>query len=146
MRTEPDDIHARVADSFGRMAFMATLGAELVAVEPGRVVLACDRSEAFTQQHGFVHAGVLASLLDSACGWAALTLMAPDHAVLTVEFKVNLLRPADGRRFDFVAEVVKPGRTLTVCDAVVCADGDGSRPIATMSATLMAVVDRGLSD
>ena len=140
------DIHARVADSFGRMAFMATLGAELVSVAPGRVELTCGHVEGFTQQHGFLHAGVLSALLDSACGWAALTLMAPGHAVLTVEFKVNLLRPADGRRFAFVAEVIKPGRTLTVCDATVIADGDDSRPIATMTATLMAVADRGITD
>ena len=140
------DIHARVADSFGRMAFMATLGAELVSVAPGRVELTCGHVEGFTQQHGFLHAGVLSALLDSACGWAALTLMAPGHAVLTVEFKVNLLRPADGKRFDFVAEVIKPGRILTVCDATAIADGDGSRPVATMTATLMAVADRGITD
>ena len=99
---------------------------------------------AFTQQHGFIHAGIMATVLDSACGYAAFSLMAADAAVLTVEFKTNLLAPAKGERFLFRAHVVKPGRTLTVCDghAFALENGANERLVATMNGTLMALYDR----
>jgi uncharacterized protein (TIGR00369 family) len=98
---------------------------------------------AFTQQHGFIHAGIITTALDSACGYAAFTLMPRDAAVLTVEFKTNLLAPAKGERFVFRAHVVKPGRTLTICDARALAiEGGREKLIATMTGTLMAIVGR----
>ena len=99
---------------------------------------------AFTQQHGFIHAGIMATVLDSACGYAAFSLMPADAAVLTVEFKTNLLAPAKGERFLFRAHVVKPGRTLTVCDgrAFAIENGADERLIATMNGTVMALFDR----
>lgn len=138
------DWRERTLASFDNMAMMHTLGVEVAAIEPGEVVLTFERDERFTQQHGFMHAGSLGTVADSACGWAALTLMPADQAVLTVEYKINLLRPADGQRFVATGSVVKPGRTITVCDGVVIADGDADRPIATVSATLMGVADRGI--
>ena len=136
----------RCLTSFAKQAMMRTLGVEVASVEPGQVVLEFDRSDHLTQQHGFVHAGVLGAVLDSACGWAALSLMPPDHAVLTVEYKLNLLRPADGERFEGRGRVVKPGRVLTVAEGVLMATSAPDRPIATMTATLMAVSDRGIED
>src|SRR5690242_20106898 len=101
----------RIAASFQRQQVMATLGATLVAVTPGEVEIAMAYDPAFTQQHGFLHAGVIATVLDSACGYAAFTLMPEDAGVLSIEFKTNLLKPARGQRFRFVGHVLKPGRT-----------------------------------
>ena len=89
----------------------------MIHLEPGEIHLTMPPDPAYTQQHGFVHAGIITTALDSACGYAAFTLMPLDAAVLTVEFKTNLLGPAKGERFIFRAEVIKPGRTLTICDA-----------------------------
>jgi uncharacterized protein (TIGR00369 family) len=125
---------------------MKTLGVHVRSIDPGVVVLAFARDDRLTQQHGLVHGGVLGTVLDSACGWAALSLMPADHAVLTVEYKLNLLRPAEGETFEGTGRVVKPGRTLTVAEGVVVETGAPDRPIATMTATLMAVADRGLAD
>jgi uncharacterized protein (TIGR00369 family) len=98
---------------------------------------------AYTQQHGFVDAGILATALDSACGGAEFSLMPEDAAILAVEFNLNLLAPARGDRFVFRAKVVKPGRTITVCDAKAFAiSGGEEKLIATMSGTLMALFDR----
>jgi len=90
---------------------MATIGGELVSVKPGFVVLELPFSEKITQQHGFVHAGILTTMLDSAAGYAAFSLMEPSASVLTIEFKTNLMAPAKGDRFRFEGKVVKPGRT-----------------------------------
>jgi uncharacterized protein (TIGR00369 family) len=99
---------------------------------------------ALTQQHGFIHAGVLTAGMDSACGYAAFSLMPADAAVLTVEFKTNLLAPAKGDRFLFRGRVLKPGRTLTVCEGQAFAmTGSSQRLVATMTGTLMALFDRG---
>lgn len=138
------NLRERCLASFARQAMMQTLGVEVVSVDPGEVVLAFDHDARLTQQHGFVHAGALGTVLDSACGYAALTLMPAGHAVLTVEYKLNLLRPAEGERFEGRGRVVKPGRTLTVAEGELTEAGRPDRPIATMSATLMAVADRGL--
>jgi uncharacterized protein (TIGR00369 family) len=132
---------ARVRASFGRQAMMATLGAELTAVERGRVELALDHDDRFTQQHGFLHAGAVTAVLDTACGYAAFSTMPPDAAVLTVSFTTNLMAPAAGRRFVMTGEVVRAGRTLVVCHAAAVADG-AAKPFAVMQATLTAVYDR----
>src|SRR5438552_16187258 len=117
---------------------MATLGAGLVSVERGRVELTLPKDTRFTQQHGFVHAGAVASVLDSACGYAAFSVMPPDAAVLTAGYTINLLAPAAGERFTITGEVVRAGRTLVVCRGEAFADGD-KRPVAAMQATLTSV-------
>jgi uncharacterized protein (TIGR00369 family) len=123
---------------------MATLGLTIAALRPGEIELEMPYDAALTQQHGFLHAGILSTALDSACGYAAFSLMPADVAVLTVEFKTNLLAPAAGQRFRFHAVVIKPGRTLTICDARAFADdGTEEKLIATMTGTLMAVQERG---
>ena len=109
---------SRVAtDTFDRQRAMRTLGISIARLEPGEVDLAMAYSPDFTQQNGFVHAGIITAGLDNACGIAAFTLMPAGSDILTVEFKTNLLAPAQGERFVFRAIVVKPGRTLTVCEA-----------------------------
>lgn len=134
---------ARVRASFARQAAMATFGIEIAGIEAGAVELRMPYAAQFTQQHGFIHAGVLSTALDTACGYAAFSLMPPDAAVLTVEFKVNLLAPASGEAFRFRARVLKPGRTLTVCEAHAFALRGGSEKlIASMTGTLMAVHGR----
>jgi len=139
-----------VRASFARQAFMATCGARIASVQPGEVLLDVDFRDDLTQQHGFLHAGVIAAVADSACGYAALTLMDTDAAVMSVEFKVNLLAPAAGTSFRAAARVVRAGRTLTVCAAEVRARGEDGvlgEPIAVMQATMMALRDRpGLAD
>jgi len=150
MTFQPKDANFadRVRASFARQRVMQTLGVEITRLAPGEIELAMPFEAAFTQQHGFVHAGIMATVLDSACGYAAFSLMPADAAVLTVEFKTNLLAPAKGERFAFRAHVVKPGRTLTVCDARAFALEDGAqtgtqeRLVATMNGTLMALFDR----
>jgi uncharacterized protein (TIGR00369 family) len=138
------DYAERVRRSFAAQAFMATLGARLERVAPGEVVIALPFRADLTQQHGFLHAGVTAALADSACGYAALTLMEPGAAVLSVEFKINLLAPARGERFEASARVIRPGRTLMICSAEVRAvGGETAGPIAVMQGTMMAVRDRG---
>jgi uncharacterized protein (TIGR00369 family) len=134
----------RVRSSFVRQQTMATLGVTIARLAPGEVELAMAYEPAYTQQHGFMHAGIIATALDTACGYAAFSLMPADAAVLTVEFKTNLLAPAEGDRFVFRARVVKPGRTLTVCDAQAFAlkDGADERLVATMTGTLMAMFER----
>jgi uncharacterized protein (TIGR00369 family) len=143
---EPKDpnYRTRVETSFSRQTVMRTLGIALADLGPGRIVLSMPFRAEYCQQHGFVHAGVITTALDSACGYAAFSLMPADAAVLTVEFKTNLLAPAQGEKFVFHAEVVKPGRTLTVCEAKAYAESKGSEKklIATMTGTLMAEFDR----
>ena len=133
----------RTRESFARQAAMRTLGARLASVVPGSVEITLPWSEPLTQQHGFLHAGMVATALDSACGYAGFTLMAADAAVLTIEFKINLLAPAQGESFRMVGTVIKPGRTVTVCEGHAYAiDGGREKLIATMGCTLMAVVGR----
>jgi uncharacterized protein (TIGR00369 family) len=131
----------RVRDSLDRQGLMATLGVELVAIERGRVDLALCYDNRFTQQHGFMHAGAIASVLDSACGYAAFSVMPPDAEVLTVTYTVNLLAPAAGERFAVTGQVVRAGRTLVVCRGEAFAD-DAERPFAAMQATMTARYDR----
>jgi len=144
-RFEPKnpDFRATAIQTFEQQRAMKTLGISIARLEPGEVDLTMDYSSDFTQQHGFIHAGIITAGLDNACGIAAFTLMPPSTGILTVEFKTNLLAPARGERFAFRATVVKPGRTLTVCEARAYATHDGAETlIATMSGTLMALASR----
>jgi uncharacterized protein (TIGR00369 family) len=144
-RFNPKDANfdARVRTSFARQTAMATLGIEIVDLKPGEIELRMPYMVAYTQQHGFVHAGIITTALDTACGYAAFSLMPDDAAVLTVEFKTNLVAPARGDHFLFRARVLKPGRTITVCDAQAFAVEQGKeRLVATMTGTLMALFDR----
>jgi uncharacterized protein (TIGR00369 family) len=130
----------RVRQSFSMQAFMATLGAELTGVVHGGVETRLPFSPNLTQQNGYLHAGAVTAILDSACGYAALTVAAEDKEVLTVELKVNLLAPAAGEVFVARAQVKRAGRTLTVCTADAFAISDGrEKVVATMLATIMAV-------
>jgi uncharacterized protein (TIGR00369 family) len=130
----------RVRQSFSRQAFMSTLGAELTEVVQGGVEIRLPFSPTLIQQNGYVHAGAITAVLDSACGYAALTVAADDKDVLSVEFKVNLLAPAVGEVFVARAQVKRAGRTLTVCTADAFAISDGTEKlVATMLATIMAV-------
>ena len=126
---------------------MATLGARLERVLPGEVVIALPFRTDLTQQHGFLHAGVGAAVVDSACGYAALTVMEPGAAVLSVEFKVNLLAPAAGTDFLAIGRVVRSGRTLVVCAGELHAmHNERDTVVALMQGTMMAVREKGLSD
>ncbi|GAB3472634.1 PaaI family thioesterase [Polaromonas eurypsychrophila] len=134
---------ARVRDSFALQGAMATLGASLGAIEPGRVVIELPWAAGLTQQHGFLHAGMVATALDSACGYAGFTLMPEGSGVLTIEFKINLLAPAKGQRFRMVGQVIKPGRTVTVTEGRAYAIDDGrEKLVATLGATLMTITGR----
>ena len=129
---------ARVRESFGRQTHMATLGATIAFIAPGEVHLALPFARQYCQQNGFLHAGAIASVADSANGYAAYTLAPPGTDVLAVEFKINLLAPARGERFLACGQVLRAGRTLTVCQAQVFATGTGERTlIATMLSTII---------
>ena len=137
------DFLTKVETSFARQKAMQTIGIELRHIQAGSVELRMPYAEQFTQQHGFIHAGIMTTALDSACGYAAFSLMEKGAEVLTVEFKTNLLSPAKGDAFSFRAKVLKPGKTLTVCEAQAFAIQDGEEKlVASMNATLMAVDGR----
>lgn len=141
---EPD-FASRVRRSFARQRLLATLGATLERVEPGEVEIRLPFREDLAQQHGFLHAGAMTSIVDTACGYAALTLMPPGAAVLSVEFKVNLLSPGRGESFVARARVKKAGRTVTVVTGdVLAVQGGEERLVATMLATMMTVNRPGL--
>jgi uncharacterized protein (TIGR00369 family) len=145
-RFDPQDPHfaERVRASFARQGAMRTIGAMLADVDAGRAVIELPWREDLTQQHGFLHAGMVAAALDSACGYAASTLMPADAGVLTIEYKINLLAPAEGERFRMEGSVVKPGRTITVSEGRAYAlEQGGPKLIATMTATLMTITGRG---
>ena len=137
------DYRAVATDTFARQRAMRTLGISIARMAPGEVELSMGYLPEFTQQNGFVHAGIITAGLDNACGIAAFTLMPAGSDILTVEFKTNLLAPARGERFAFSATVVKPGRTLTVCEGRAYAIQHGTNTlIATMTGTLMALLRR----
>lgn len=137
------DFEEKVRSSFQRQAVMKTLGMTLERVDKGEVDIAFTHRDDLTQQHGFLHAGVIATALDSACGYAAFSMMPEEAVVLSVEFKTNLMRPAKGERFVARARVVKPGRTITFCEASAFAiTADKETLIATMSGSMMAVYGR----
>jgi uncharacterized protein (TIGR00369 family) len=137
----------RVRESFGRQGMMRNLGAWLAEVKPGAIDIRVAYREDLTQQHGYFHGGVAATIADTACGYAAYTLTAADATVLTVEFKVNMLAPAQGEELIARARVVRSGRTLTVCMADVFGrKGETEIHCVTMLATIMCLVgksDRG---
>lgn len=136
-QTFADDVER----SFARQSIMNLLGATLSKVEPGVIEITLPYRADLTQQHGYLHAGVVTTIADSACGYAAYTLMPAGSEVLSVEFKVNLLRPAQGETFVARAEVIKAGKTLTVVRADVFAlTGEGERElVATMQGTMMCL-------
>ncbi|MGH7080262.1 MAG: PaaI family thioesterase [Acetobacteraceae bacterium] len=150
MTPDLDDaaLDERIRTSFTRQGLMRTLGASLVKIAPGLVEIALSPAPAISQQHGFVHAGAISAIADTAAGYAALSLMPPDRGVLTTEFKINLVAPAIGDRILARGRVVKMGRTLTLAQAEVFAiDGGGEKLVALLTATLMAIVGRdGVQD
>ncbi len=134
------EFETKVRDSFARQAMMSSLGARIVHVAPGEIDLAFAHDPRFAQQNGFLHAGALASIADSACGYAAFTLAPKDTDVLAVEFKINLLAPARAARFLAQGRVLRAGRTLTVCRADVYGLGardDERELVATMQSTII---------
>ncbi len=142
--TSGREFERRVRASFMNQRVMETIGARLARVGPGEVEIELAYDERLTQQTGFLHAGVVTTVLDSACGYAAFTLMEPGSEVLSIEFKVNLLAPAVGEKLVARASVVKAGRTITVCraDGWMVRDGEEVQ-VATMVGTMMNVRERG---
>jgi len=138
-----DAFESKVRDSFNRQEVMKTVNASIISVKPGQVELEFLPLSSLTQQHGFIHAGIVSTVLDSACGYAAFSLMEKDSAVLTIEFKVNLLSPAKGDKFIAIGTVKKSGRTITVAEGELFAfTGEQKKLVATMTGTIMSVVDR----
>ena len=137
-QAQDEDYERRIRENFARQRVMQLIGAGLRRVEPGAVDIALPFRLDLTQQNGFIHAGIITTVADSACGYAAYTLMPADSGVLSVEFKVNLLRPAEGEQFVAEARVIKAGATLTVtrCD-VYGWTADQSKMVATMLATMI---------
>lgn len=136
------EVENKIRESFDAQQFMKTIGARLATVDDGLVEIEIDWAQSLTQQNGFLHAGVVTSIVDSACGYAAFTKMPSDRDVLTVEFKTNLLAPAKpGQRYTAKGRVMKSGRTLTVCQGEVT--GADGTVVALMQATMMAVERRG---
>ena len=134
---------ARVRASFGRQGIMTLIGARLIRVEPGLVEIELPYRADLAQQHGFFHAGITSTIADTAGGYAAYSLMPADASVLTTEFKINLLAPADGELLRARGRVIKPGRTLTVCDVDVFAVKNGiATPCAKLLETLMCLEGR----
>lgn len=142
-RIAEPDFCERIEASFERQAALKLIGAQLTRCEPGVVEIEFPFREDLTQQHGYLHAGIISTALDAACGYSSLTLMPADAAVLTIEFKVNLLAPGRGDRFLFHGNVTKQGRTIMVSDGQAFSVGETEvKLIATMTATLMVVKDR----
>jgi uncharacterized protein (TIGR00369 family) len=139
--TPPDlEYESRIRSSFAQQGVMKTIGAHLAQVSPGEVRIELPWSKAITQQHGFVHAGILSTIADNACGYAAYTLMPAGSEVLGVENKINFLAPAKGERFVAIGKVIKAGRTLAVCSGEVWAYNNGEKTlVALMQTTMMAL-------
>jgi uncharacterized protein (TIGR00369 family) len=147
MQPKDPDFEGRVRTSFAKQRLMTTLGARIEAVEPGRVAIRLDFRDELTQQHGFLHAGAIAAVADSACGYAALTLMPSDAAVLSIEFKINMLAPAKGDAIVARGEVIRAGRSVMVCRAdVYSISGSTEKLVAAMQGTMMVVTGSALTD
>lgn len=131
-----DNLFQRIQSSFEKQGFMNTLDAQLQSVSPGTVVISCSYHPGLTQQHGFFHAGVLTSIVDTACGYAALTMMPEEKEVLSVEFKINMMRPAQSSQIIATGKVLKSGKTLTICEGIVT-DETGEQVFAKMMATMI---------
>lgn len=139
------DFEARVRTSFANQAAMSLIGARLTTVEPGRCVVELPVRDDLTQQHGFVHGGVLGMIADSAGGYAGFTLMPASASVLTVEYKINMLAPAAGELLVATGEVLKTGRSLSIVRAdVIAVQGDRRTHVAAMQQTLMVM--HGVAD
>ena len=133
----------RVRENFNLQPMMKTLGVNLEVVEAGKVIFTVQHHNPITQQHGFLHGGGVAAILDSACGYAAMSLLGETEEILTVEFKTNFLAPALGETYRFEGTVLKPGRTLIVTDGKAFAIKDGvEKQVAMMTATMMPIRDR----
>mgnify|MGYP001552333177 CR=1 FL=1 len=134
------DYRKKITESFAHQRVMETIGASLMEVEPGRVTIRMEYDARITQQDGFVHAGIISTVVDSACGYAALSLMDSDRRVLSIEFKVNLLAPAVGDYFLATGSVRKSGKTIVVTEGELVSVKDGEKKLsATMVATMMSV-------
>jgi len=145
-RFEPKDpgFETRIRDSFVRQKVMGLIGARLLGIEPGRVEIELPFRDDLTQQHGFFHAGIVGTIADSAGGYAGYTLMPAGSSVLSVEYKINLMAPADGERLVASGQVVRPGRTLTVCDLEVLVFKGGSPAVCARGMqTLICLEGRG---
>ena len=137
------DFEAKVRESFGKQTAMQTLGAVMNRVAPGEVEIEMPYRADLAQQHGFIHGGIDTAIVDSACGYAAFSLSAPETAVLTVEYKVNFVAPAKGNLLLARGEVVRPGATITVCKGDVLAYDDGEEKlVAYMLTTMMLMPNR----
>jgi uncharacterized protein (TIGR00369 family) len=135
-----NNIEQRIAASFQSQGLMATLGAQLVLVADGEVQIELPFSKQLSQQHGYIHAGAITSVVDSACGYAALTKSPPECEVVTAEFKINFLRPAIGERFLAIGKIQSSGKLLTVCAGEVRAfTGTAFKVVALMQATIVNV-------
>ena len=137
------DFEAKVRESFGKQTAMQTLGAVMNRVVPGEVEIEMPYRADLAQQHGFIHGGIVTAIVDSACGYAAFSLSAPETAVLTVEYKVNFVAPARGELLLARGRVVRPGGTVTVCkgDVLAC-DGREEKLVASMLTTMMLMPNR----
>ena len=141
----PADFRERITSSFQRQAAMRLIGAQLTRTEHGTVEIELPFDEKLTQQHGFLHAGVISAALDTACTYAAYTIIDPTASLLTIEFKVNLMSPGRGEWFLFRGEVTKPGSNIIVADGRAYSVGDGpAKLIASMTGTMMVM--RGRED
>ena len=134
------EFEQRVRESFAWQGLINTLNGELTLLEPGQTHIQMPFDERFTQQDGFLHAGVVTTLMGSACGYAAYTLMPENSRVLSVEFKVNFLNPAQGEHFRAEGRVIKPGKTLTVCEGKLFAlSGVQEKLVAVMQSTMICI-------
>ena len=131
-------MHQNIKDSFARQSMMRTLGAELTLIESGKIRITAPIADHLRQQHGFAHAALTFALGDSAAGYAALSLMAPEAEVVTSEMKINLLAPAAGERLEATGSVIKAGKRLIVVTATVVAiDGNTRRDVAVLQGSMM---------
>jgi len=128
----------KIKESFDRQGLMKTLGASLKSVESGKVTITVPFQDSLTQQHGYFHAGVLTSIVDSACGYAALTTAPDEHEVLSVEFKINFLKPASAKHLIAIGQVIQSGQRLTICEGTVYNE-TMEKILAKMMATIIAV-------
>ena len=143
MKPQDPEFASRVRASFGNQKLMTTLGARLEKVEPGAVDIRLPYRDDLTQQNGFLHAGAIAAVADSACGYAALSLMPAGADVLSIEFKINMLSPAQGEAIVARGEVIRAGKRVMVCRAdVYSITGATEKLVAAMQGTMMVVTDR----
>ena len=143
MKLTDNELEARVRTSFERQQVMRLLNAQIQKILPGEVQIKFPYQLSLTQQNGYIHAGIITTILDSACGYAAFSMMPPSKSVLSIEFKLNLLSPAVGESFIGIGKVIKSGRTITVCSGELLAVESGKKKVvAIMQASMMAVERR----